>query len=540
MKKLILLLVLYSSTLMAQQTYKEVKVEGKIYPAKIIRISTGIIEDVQMRYESDAYFSDPKSKFLINGAEIPSNQIEAFMFDVTYGLANENTTTAIWARKPDQSLNAGVSGKPNLIFVKMEGQGAIESYKVTRKDKLGSSSRGYTRKLDGEALNVYVSAITKEQMTEWVSDSPEILNQLQQADSLAAANKNNPQEIASTETKPAKEAEEKPKGLLAKLEAQQKKDAAAKAAPIASPTSTSTDMSLIINNYNAWYEKQNPGKIKYYFIAPPVRKNTPLEDFHEKQAAQNAYLKSEKDKADAKLKIDALFASRTTTPSPENASAKDNVPVKKETFVAKLDRIKADGNKVGVILYLKPARVNVPTDYVSTGLTDFVQVDGTYLDESLKANATEFVKELNQVFNRTDIELIDINTVPYRNSKFGRLDDWWASKYKVVFAYTLDPRLKTANEEIGGKMKFTASLNMVTSLIVTEYIGGPAATKQDFLAQVLNMGSFVTPTYAQDDEMTNVKLIYDKTLEKLGTPILEKMKTERADAVTKLVEKKLN
>lgn len=534
MKKIILLLVLCSSTLMAQQSYKEPKVEGKIYAAKIIRISKGTTEDVQMRYESDAYFSDPKNKFLIDGVEIPSNQIEAFMFDVTFGLANENTNTVIWARRPDETLKAGISGNTNLTFAKLTGQGAIESYMVVHKNKLGSSSTGYNRKLGGEA----VSGVTKEKMMEWISDSPEIMKELQQADSLAEANKNKPQEKNPAEA--AKGTEEKPKGLLAKLEAQQKKDAAAKAAPIASPTATSTDMNLIINNYNAWYEQKNPQKHKYYFVNPPVRKKTPLEDFHERQATQNAYLKTEKNKEDAKKQVDALFANRTTTASPENASVKDNVPVKKETFAAKLDRIKADGNKVGVILYLKSVRVNVPTDNVATTLSDYVQLDGSYVDESLKGAAVEFVTELNQAFNRTDIELIDINTVPYRNSKFGRLDDWWASKYKVVFAYTLDPRLRTSHEEIGGKTKFASELNMITSLLVTEYIGGPTATKQDFLAQVLNMGSFVTPRYTQDDDMTDVKLIYDKTLEKLGIPLLEKIKTERADAVKKLVEKKLN
>ena len=180
MKKIILLLVLCSSTIMAQQSYKEPKVEGKIYAAKVIRISKGTIEDVQMRYESDAYFSDPKNKFLIDGVEIPSNQIEAFMFDVTFGLANENTNTVIWARRPDETLKAGISGNTNLTFAKLTGQGAIESYMVVHKNKLGSSSTGYNRKLDGEA----VSGVTKEKMMEWISDSPEIMKELRQADSL--------------------------------------------------------------------------------------------------------------------------------------------------------------------------------------------------------------------------------------------------------------------------------------------------------------------------------------------------------------------
>ena len=92
---------------------------------------------------------------------------------------------------------------------------------------------------------------------------------------------------------------------------------------------------------------------------------------------------------------------------------------------------------------------------------------------------------------------------------------------------------------MGGKIKFTASLNLIQSLVVREYIGGPGATKQDIITQVLNMGSFVTPTYAQDDQMTDVKAIYDKTLEKLAVPILSKIREERTDGVKKLVEKKL-
>lgn len=248
--------------------------------------------------------------------------------------------------------------------------------------------------------------------------------------------------------------------------------------------------------------------------------------------------------AENEARKDAMFAGRSATPSPEFASAKDNVPEKKETFAAKMSRIKSDGNKIGVLLVLKP--VMVPKTEASGGTmmnqalpSNAIAIEGEYLDETLRASGAEFVAELNAALGTSAIELIDIKDVPYRDTKLGRIDDWWSSKFKVVFIYTVDPRLNPTHEEIGGKNKFMVTLNMVTSLLVMEYIGGPGSTKQKIEAQVLNMGSFVTPSYAQDEDMTNVEEIYRKTLEKLGTPIMEKMKTERADAVTKLVEKKL-
>ncbi len=544
MKKIILLFLLSSSTLMAQE-FNE-KLIGKILPAQVIfryggAADDGKVKKVLMKYESADVYKNPKSELTISLTEsdadlkkIKAEYIEAFMIDNT-----------IWAKRSNpvgelKNTFKDLTKAPPMSFVILNRQGAIEEFTVQTSDYNSST---FTQKQGEKAFSGNYRAYEKE-VREWMADSPEIMKELQQADSLeevAKSQESNKENNAPKKNESAAKEEktEKPKGLLAKLEAAQKKEAEMQAKPIVFEAG-STDMLLILNNYSAWYDGQNPGKIKYYFTDPPVRKLSPLEDFKERQAKQQAYLNREKEKTDAKKKINDLFANRTTTPSPENASAKDNVPVKKETFAAKLERIKADGNKVGVILSLLPVHVFVPTDQVSTGLTSYVAVEGDYLDETLSAAAQEFVTELNKELGTTEIEMIDMQKVPYRDSKYGKLDDWWASKYKVVFAYSLDPRLRTANEEIGGKVKFSASLNMIQSLIVREYIGGPGATKQDIITQVLNMGSFVTPTYAQDDQMTDVKAIYDKTLEKLAVPILSKIREERADGVKKLVEKKLN
>lgn len=544
MKKIIPLLILYSSSLMAQEFKSNLR--GKFVPAKI-KVSDDATIDVLMKYQTFEYFKFPQNKLIVSpsGSEADAQpytgSIEAFMID-----------DIIWRILP---------GTGAYQYVILTQQGAIETYHYVKYGNKDDKENSVTVVLPNDSRTVSISRkigssnlvqgnLTSEKLKAWIADSPEIMRELQQADSLDAVARSEAENKKLTDDASAKESvvkEEKaakPKGLLAKLEAAQKKEAALKAEPVTFTPAT-TDLSSIINNYNAWYEKNNPGKIKYYLVDPPVRRKTPLEEFREKQAKQEAYLKREKDKEEAKAtaqkKIDDLFANRTETPSPENASAKDNVPVKKETFAAKLDRIKADGNKVGVILYMEPVRVNPPEATSSVaGLTDYTKVEGEYLDESLKSAANEFVAELNQALNTSIVELIDIKTIPYRQTKLGRIDDWWASKYKVVFAYTLDPRIRSSNEEIGGKIKFTATLNMLQSLIVREYIGGPGATKQDIITQVLNMGSFVTPTYAQDDQITDVKVLYDKVLEKLAVPVLSKIREERADGVKKLVEKRLN
>lgn len=233
--------------------------------------------------------------------------------------------------------------------------------------------------------------------------------------------------------------------------------------------------------------------------------------------------------------LDDSFAGRPETVSPEIASAKDNVPVKKETFRAKMNRITADGNKIGVYFKLLPART-VQQQTGTIALSNVTEVEGVYVDESLRQAGQQFADELNQAYNTTHFELIDISQIPYREVKVlgqkTRIDDWWPTKYKVVFFYTLDPRL----EPVSGS-EFTATLNVLQSLVVTEFIGGPTNNKQDILTQILNMGGFRTSPYTQGEELKDPKEIYEKTLTKLGMPVLDKIKTERADGLAKTVKR---
>ncbi|GHN00082.1 hypothetical protein WSM22_15710 [Cytophagales bacterium WSM2-2] len=316
-----------------------------------------------------------------------------------------------------------------------------------------------------------------------------------------------------------------------------------------------SNIGKVIKEYNFWYETNNPGKLKYL---PGFESQDP-----NKKEAEQASIKGfgdlkdkikanqEKSKAEGQKRLDSLFSGRTATPSPDVASAKDNIPVKKETFAAKMQRIKADGNKMGIIVNIHSIKAAAKkkaggssTMMQQQGMgEEIIPVEGEFTDESLTPIAKEFTDELTKALNTTDIEFINIEKIPYREVKvFGantRIDDWWATKYKVIFALDVDPRVKATHETFGNDVKFAGRLDFICSLIVTEYIGGPTSDKRDIITQVLNMGSF-SSSFSQKEDVGDLKTLYDKLVSRVGMPLIDKARTERADGVKKLVEKKLN
>src|SRR5688572_966675 len=182
MKKITLLLVLCSSTLMAQQFKKDLV--GKYLPAKIMYV-TGQVEDVYMRYQPPQFFRNPRNTFYISSTQSEADavkhtgDIEAFMID-----------NVIWALRP--SPVAEPSNSPN--FVVLIEQGAIEKYQFmtstlkSEKDFNGFNPTGtITRKIGMKGK--MASEMSDTQLREWISDSPEIMLELKQADSLAVVGK---------------------------------------------------------------------------------------------------------------------------------------------------------------------------------------------------------------------------------------------------------------------------------------------------------------------------------------------------------------
>jgi len=522
MKKLILLLILCVNVLKAQEynpAYKK-ELDGNYVPAQVM-FSDGVVQDVKMEYQQPEFFKNPQNKFKIVTIDASGNEHN---YNYKEGMVAFKIDGNVWAQRK-------VNGQ--LQFVILRSQGVIEKFESVINGKLGDVEAGAyivfgdrTRLMtrNSDKAETIEGRPSDAKIREWIADSDPVKKDLKEAELAAQAEKKKQDSLAQN-SKP-KEAKKGLLGTLQKASALQeeaRKEAAA-----------TVDMQRIVNNYNAWYEEQHQGNVKYYFVSLPMWKPLPkkMKSKGEQMEESNA-------------KVESLFEGRPTSPSADLASAKENIPVKKETFTAKMQRIKSDGNRIGVLLRVRPVRVPKPEGSLANSNTfgESLPIEGEYMDESLKAAGGQIVQELNQALNTNDVELIDLSQIPYRDVKalgvHTKMDDWWATKYKVVFACTLDPQLKAIHDTfMKDKITFKADLNFICSLIVTEFIGAPTSTKQDIITQIQNLGNFTT-SFSQDEDMNDVKQIYNKLLEKLNTPILEKMKTERVQGVKKLVEKKL-
>jgi len=229
--------------------------------------------------------------------------------------------------------------------------------------------------------------------------------------------------------------------------------------------------------YNKWYDENNPGAITYYearatFVAPDkpaematavsaaVIEEAPAVSSYEKEVAAAA------EEAHRAPRID-VFAGRPATASAAVASAKPEVAVKKESFKDRLTRIKADGNSVGVLVTSENLVIN-PNDF-SEGITK-AQVLGSYGPlEGLDKIAKTTADQLNAGFGTDVFEVVDYSLIPVKEGKYGKLDDWWATKYKVLVIYDLAPYYdayyKTINTESGEKA-YVAQMKVNSEMIV--------------------------------------------------------------------------
>src|SRR5690606_21781266 len=280
---------------------------GKILPAKVIYFSSPRVQEVQMRYETNKVFSDRNSEFLINNKNVKSDLIEAFTAD-----------RWTWTRKfnPNPTVGAVVvdalAGKDeNLTMARVDMQGAIESYVIFQKGiGSGTIETPYMRKLNGTAHNVTFFG-AEHLFREWISDAPEIKRELEQADSIVAMNRLKIIELKRNDSihRAAKLQESKRKGLVGVL--QNADDEKKLKAEIAKVGHTNVQWSIIVNNYNVWYDKKYPGKIKYYFEDPPVRMPSQYETHLERETRINNKNVAQLEKEASQKRYEELYANRS-------------------------------------------------------------------------------------------------------------------------------------------------------------------------------------------------------------------------------------
>jgi len=310
------------------------------------------------------------------------------------------------------------------------------------------------------------------------------------------------------------------------------------------------DLEGVIQEYNQWYDEQNPGKLSS--ITDGDWGIVKAEEVTLKEAIAseelNPLAKMKKEKAAAKAKYEAKEASRPTAAPASIAPAKPNVPVKKESFTDKVARIKGDGNKIGVnfvnpYVYIKPPAASTG----STGMTlggamggsksgGFpADTTGAYVE--LKALAESFVKDMNAEFDTDVFELVeDVNQVPFRKMGSFLFDDWWATKYKMLLTYNISTYYDIS--KAGGK--YSGFFRTNSTMTGTEFFLSKGKPRQKIIIITTSFGNYYKELTESADD--NIKTISDIESSMNGTiegkEIYDTLLAERKDSFEKFIAKR--
>ena len=246
--------------------------------------------------------------------------------------------------------------------------------------------------------------------------------------------------------------------------------------------------------YNQWYDEQNLGAIEYYPTKATYSAPAPVASANSTASAYEKEVIEAIEKAYFAPRVDP-FEGRSTQVDPSVASAKPEVAVKKESFKERLNRIKADGNRVGVLVTSKNTVIN-PNALSDQLVPATVKGLGDPLS-GLDRLAAETAASLNAGFGVDIFEAVDYGKIPYKEGKYGKLDDWWSTKYKVIVLYELKPfynafyRTNASN----GEREYVAYERVNSELILM----AAEDEKPDKLRYVIgsprSMGSFISQDY---------------------------------------------
>jgi hypothetical protein len=242
----------------------------------------------------------------------------------------------------------------------------------------------------------------------------------------------------------------------------------------------------VVDEYNAWFEKNNPDQIKYYPWFAQGKKNAPasLSD------VANALKQSKDSVANAKKEF---AASRPATVAPEIASMKPNVTPKKETFSAKVKRYEADGHKIAVVMQDQKTRLFIGSTGLGAGglvtkEPKMVCFEGAAEAEFIQPEILEeTVAELNKAYSTNIFVAVQQNKIPLKQVKNLPVDDWWSTCYKTVVFLSHIRQFSCSSDMLNeGDFEGSGSLGLYAN--VFEYTDNEGKKDTDILKRLYNLG----------------------------------------------------
>lgn len=276
----------------------------------------------------------------------------------------------------------------------------------------------------------------------------------------------------------------------------------------------------VVDEYNLWYEKNNPGKIKYLSGFGPGSMKSASDNKSFSEMREEA-----QERKDSIRKVrEERIASRPASPAADIASKKANLPPKKETFTAKLKRFEAEGHKVAVVVESQIVKVNLPQQGCVEGKaqTEF---------SNPEANVAIAAK-LNSAFQTTLFEPVSMDRIPLTQNA-SNMDDWWSTHYKVVVFINDIQSYDVMLNTMDNNYETTFRLNTIATVV--EYVDDSKKSR-DYLKRLFNLGSGYSSAVkykTSDCPMTLEKLVALVPTEKCK----ETYEKNQQDQLAKIVSK---
>ncbi len=233
------------------------------------------------------------------------------------------------------------------------------------------------------------------------------------------------------------------------------------------------------------------------------------------------------------------FAGRPTSPGSDIASSKENIPDKKETFTTKLERYKKKGFKVAVVLASGEIKSETPSPVSTTSsLTKVITLKESLpsVKSDLMPLAEDLTNKMNEAFSTDIFELVDMSKIPYQESKFGKVDDWGSTIYKMVLTYSATPVYSYT--ETSGRYEGKMYVNLYVT--GTEFVNTSKGIKMKYPIRAGNLGAYSTSimSWTTNPNLQTVSQLKNVVRPPEGDGLYKVLKSEHDAKIGEFIEKR--
>lgn len=235
---------------------------------------------------------------------------------------------------------------------------------------------------------------------------------------------------------------------------------------------------------------------------------------------------------------DDPFAGRSTTPGADVVSSKPNIPAKKESFTAKLERYKAEGFKVAVVLNAPDITSKGADPSSTSGTMGLITLEGSITTDKavFQPLVDGFAEIMNKEFNTDVFEVVDLKNIPYKDGKWGKTDDWGVTKYKMVITYSITPMYEYAFFMDKYKGELTINLGVTG----TEFVNEKKGVKMKFPIRVGNLGFYRSPAFESeaDPNISKTEELHKLVNPPSGDALVAELQKLQDEYMPKFLEKR--